>query len=105
MTINTSAPRSHSPFRLAAFASIAVAGLLLMPQAMAQTDKRNAVNTVAKTTRTCVASGPCSVGKTGQAFGAAVRSMDRLGWEIGRSVSMRKHGPAGDPGKYPGIDR
>ncbi len=34
-----------------------------------------------------------------------VQIYDRLGWEAGRYMSVKKHGPAGDPGRYPGLKR
>jgi hypothetical protein len=34
-----------------------------------------------------------------------IKIYDRLGWEAGRYMSVRKHGSAGDPGPYPGTRR
>lgn len=45
----------------------------------------------------------CKLNPTGKAFGAAVHSADRLGWEIGRHQSIKRYGT--DPGKYPGFNR
>lgn len=87
---------------LATFSAVA---LLAAYPAQAKPNHASATNSVAKAARTCVSSHACSTTPTGKAFGAAVKSMDRLGWEIGRSMSMKKHGPAGDPGQYPGLRR
>jgi hypothetical protein len=36
---------------------------------------------------------------------ANVRIYDRVGWEAGRYISVKKHGKDADPGKYPGYKR
>ena len=58
---------------------------------------------IAKAAKGCATSSLCQANPTGRAFGKAVKSMDRLGWEIGRSISIKKYGT--DPGKYQGIKR
>lgn len=35
---------------------------------------------------------------------ANIRIYDRVGWEAGRLISTIEHGPAGDPGNYPGYN-
>jgi hypothetical protein len=34
-----------------------------------------------------------------------IRTYDQLGWDLGRELSIRKYGQAGDPGEYPGFNR
>ncbi len=92
-------------FKGSMLATISAVALLHAYPAIAKTNKPSITNAVAKGARTCVTSHACSATPTSAAFGGAVRSMDRLGWEIGRGISIKKYGPAGDPGQYPGLDR
>lgn len=96
------ASRLLAAYALALAASIA---LVTPSTATAQQAQQPVTKTIAKGARTCVSTGVCSITPTGKAFGGAVKSMDRLGWEIGRHMSMKKHGPTADPGKYPGLRR
>lgn len=96
---------SKVPVRLAlALMALGVALALATP-ADAKSRVQQAVDTVAALTRGCVTTGACAATPATRAFGAATRSMDRLGWEIGRTMSISQHGTVGDPGRYPGIRR
>lgn len=53
--------------------------------------------------RKCVTARVCTKTPVGKAFGAATYAADRLGWELGRRESLKKHGI--DPGRYPGLRR
>lgn len=86
----------------AALGGLAIA--LAMSVASPAQAREGVTNRVADAARGCVTSGLCNrAGPTGRAFGLATRSADRLGWEIGRTMSIRQNGV--DPGRYPGIRR
>lgn len=97
--------QSNARLKSAVLSTVAVIGLLQAHPAIARSNQQTVTNSVAQGARACVTSKLCSVTPTGRAFGGAVRSMDRLGWEIGRGMSIKKYGPAGDPGQYPGMKR
>jgi len=60
---------------------------------------RSSVDAVGNAAINCANSGLCSkAGPTGKAFSAAVKSMDVLGCEIGRTMVINQHGKAADPG-------
>jgi len=80
-------------------------GLALATPADAKSRTQTAVDTTAALARGCVTTGVCKANPATRAFGMATQSMDRLRWEIGRTMSISKHGPTGDPGRYPGIRR
>ena len=96
---------TSTPARMA-LALMALGGALaLSTPADAKSRAQKAVDTTASLARGCVTTGACMAAPATRAFGSAVRSMDRLGWEIGRTISVSQHGSAGDPGRYPGIRR
>jgi len=96
---------SRTPARMALALMALGAALALATPAEAKSRAQKAVDTTASLARGCVTSGACKATPTGRAFGMAVQSMDRLGWEIGRTISVKQLGPSGDPGRYPGIRR
>lgn len=73
--------------------------------AASESKSRKVVDAVAKAARGCVTTRACMVTKEGRAFGAAVKSLDRAGYELGKAISVKKYGPAGNPGPYPGLRR
>ncbi len=105
MLLNVKTVPTELVLKNAFLAAAATVFLLSASTAMAGNKSQSITKSVASGARACVTSGACAATPTGRAFGGAVRSMDRLGWEIGRSVSIKKLGPAGDPGRYPGIER
>ena len=96
---------TRMPARMALALMALGAGLALATPADAKSKAQKVVDTTAALARGCVTSGACKATSTTKAFGLAVQSMDRLGWEIGRTISVKQLGPSGDPGRYPGLRR
>lgn len=82
--------------------SIALAALLVSVSFSTSAYAGSKTDRIAQVAKTC-ANTVCNLGRTGRAFGSAVRSADHLGWEIGRYQSIKRYGT--DPGKYPGFNR
>lgn len=100
---------THQPFALEILMkvnmnapSIAIAALLVSVSFNTSAFAGSKTDRIAQAAKTC-ANTVCNLGSTGRAFGSAVRSADRLGWEIGRHQSIKRYGT--DPGKYPGFNR
>ena len=93
----------HRPFLRLALGGLGL-GLAMSVAGPAQA-RDGIVDRVASAARGCVTTSLCSATPTTRALGTAIRSADRLGWNAGRYISIRQHGPQGDPGRYPGIRR
>jgi hypothetical protein len=90
--------------KTAALSLALVAGIATLGAVPAGAGNKKVTESFASAARTCAASA-CNSTKTGRAFSGAVKAWDRAGWEAGRYLSTRRHGPAGDPGRYPGLRR